>query len=251
MIEVENLRKEYGSRVAVDGISFRVEPGQIFGLLGPNGAGKTTTISCISGLIRPTSGTLNVRGEDMTRGRSEARRSLGVVPQELAMYMEVSAQENLQYWASVQGLSSDEVKRKVPEMLERVGLADRAKDPVKDFSGGMKRRLNLAIGLVHDPEVVLMDEPTVGVDPQSRGHILDLIKERAAAGCAILYTTHYMGEAEGLCDSFSIMDHGKVIAEGTLDELLSQAGDAIQRQTVPEPSLERLFLHLTGKELRE
>jgi ABC-2 type transport system ATP-binding protein len=251
MIEVDGLRKLYGERVAVDGISFRVEPGRIFGLLGPNGAGKTTTISCLSGLLAPTSGSVRIDGHDVRTDGRAARRSLGVVPQELALYPEISAAENLRYWGAVQGLSGADLDRSVAEILARVGLADRTKEPVKAFSGGMKRRLNLAIGLVHEPKVLLLDEPTVGVDPQSRGHILDLIRERAATGCAILYTTHYMGEAEGLCDHFSIIDDGRVIAEGDLDELLERAGDAIQRNSVPEPSLERLFLHLTGKALRE
>lgn len=251
MIEVEGLRKTYGQRVAVDGISFRVETGRIFGLLGPNGAGKTTTISCLSGLLEPTAGRIRIGGYDVVADGRAARRSLGVVPQELAIYPEISARENLRYWGGVQGLSGAELDQRVAAMLGRVGLADRAKEPVKNFSGGMKRRLNLAIGLVHDPKVLLLDEPTVGVDPQSRGHILELIRERAQAGCAILYTTHYMSEAEGLCDHFSIIDDGRVIAEGDLEELLAKAGDVIRRNTVPEPSLERLFLHLTGKELRE
>lgn len=251
MIEVQGLRKTYGDRVAVDGISFQVEPGRIFGLLGPNGAGKTTTISCLSGLLKPTAGTIRIAGHDVVRDAREAKRSLGVVPQELAIYLEISARENLRYWGGIQGLSGKDLDDRVETILARVGLADRAKEPVKAFSGGMKRRLNLAIGLVHEPKVVLLDEPTVGVDPQSRGHILELIRERAAAGCAVLYTTHYMGEAEGLCDDFAIIDDGRIIAEGDLEELLARAGDAIQRHSVPEPSLERLFLHLTGKELRE
>ena len=251
MIQVEGLRKVYGDRTAVDGISFQVEPGSIFGLLGPNGAGKTTTISCLSGLVKPTGGSVRIHGFDVATDPKSARASLGVVPQELAMYPEIGARENLEYWGGLQGMDRNTLKQKVPEMLERVGLLDRAKEPVKKFSGGMKRRLNLAIGLIHDPSVVLMDEPTVGVDPQSRGHILELIREKAAAGKTILYTTHYMDEAEGLCDPFLIIDHGKVLASGGLEELLEQAGDVIERATVPEPSLERLFLHLTGKELRE
>lgn len=251
MIEVEGLRKVYGDRVAVDGISFRVEPGQVFGLLGPNGAGKTTTISCLSGLIRATSGAVRLNGIDVAADPKRAKANLGVVPQELAMYPEISARENLAFWGGVQGLDRGELSTKIPRMLERVGLADRAKEPVKNFSGGMKRRLNLAIGLIHDPKVVLMDEPTVGVDPQSRVHILDLIRDRAKAGTSIVYTTHYMDEAEGLCDPFLILDQGKVIANGGLEELLEQAGNVIERASIPQPSLERLFIHLTGKDLRE
>ncbi len=251
MIEVEGLKKVYGDRVAVDSISFRVEPGQVFGLLGPNGAGKTTTISCLCGLLRATAGTIRIDGVDVVADPKRARAGLGVIPQELAMYPEISAKENLEYWGGTQGLDRGTLRTRIPQMLERVGLADRDKEPVKNFSGGMKRRLNLAIGLIHDPKVVLMDEPTVGVDPQSRVHILDLIRERARAGTSILYTTHYMDEAESLCDPFMIIDQGKVVANGGLEELLKEAGDVIERATIPEPSLERLFIHLTGKDLRE
>ncbi|MCA9727528.1 MAG: ABC transporter ATP-binding protein [Candidatus Eisenbacteria bacterium] len=241
----------YGDRLAVDGVSFTVRPGQIFGLLGPNGAGKTTTISCLSGLLHPTSGTVRINGHDVIHDGVKARASIGVVPQELAIYPEISARQNLEYWGAVQGLSGAELRDRIDPLLERVGLAGRAKEPVKSYSGGMKRRLNIAVGLIHDPKVLLMDEPTVGVDPQSRTHILGLIRERAEAGVAVLYTTHYMGEAETLCDQFAIIDHGKVIAEGNLEQLLERAGNVIQRASVPEPSLERLFIHLTGTELRE
>ncbi len=251
MIQVERLRKVYGSLTAVDDISFSVQPGEIFGLLGPNGAGKTTTISCLSGLLTPTAGSIRMCGHDMMTDGRRARSVIGVVPQELALYEEISARENLLYWGGLYGLSRAELKVKVPAILERVGLADRAREPVKRFSGGMQRRLNMAAGLVHDPKVLLLDEPTVGIDPQSRVHVLDLIRERAAAGTAVLYTTHYMNEAETLCDNFAIIDHGRIITRGTLDELLDQAGQAIQRASVPEPSLERLFLHLTGRGLRE
>ena len=252
MIDVEGLRKVYdGQQVAVSDISFSVQSGQIFGLLGPNGAGKTTTISCISGLLRPTAGRVRVAGFDIQTHGREARAVLGVVPQELALYPEVSARANLEYWGGIQGLSRHELRERVPALLERVGLADRAKEPVKKFSGGMKRRLNIAAGLVHDPKVLLLDEPTVGIDPQSRTRVLEIIRERADAGVAVLYTTHYMNEAETLCDEFAIIDHGEVIARGELEALLQQAGDAIKRATVPEPSLERLFIHLTGKDLRE
>lgn len=251
MIEVERLTKTYGERIAVDGVSFTVRPGQIFGLLGPNGAGKTTTISCLSGLLQPTSGSIRINGFDVVHDGVRARASIGVIPQEVAIYPEISARQNLEYWGAVQGLSGAEIKERIDPMLDRVGLSGRAKEPVKNFSGGMKRRLNIAVGLIHDPKVLLMDEPTVGVDPQSRSHILELIRERAQAGVAILYTTHYMSEAEELCDQLAIIDHGKVIAQGTLEELLARAGDVIQRASVPEPSLERLFIHLTGSALRE
>jgi ABC-2 type transport system ATP-binding protein len=251
MIEVERLTKVYGDRTAVGGISFQVQAGQIFGLLGPNGAGKTTTISCVSGLLQPTGGRVRVNGFDVQTHGLEARASIGVVPQEVAIYPEISATQNLEYWGAVQGIPRRELRNRIAPILERVGLAGRAKEPVKNFSGGMKRRLNIAIGLVHDPKVLLLDEPTVGVDPQSRAHILGLVRERARAGVAVLYTTHYMSEAEELCDQFAIIDHGQVIAEGNLEQLLEQAGHVIERASVPEPSLERLFIHLTGHELRE
>ena len=251
MIQLARLRKVYDSIVAVDDVSFEVRPGEIFGLLGPNGAGKTTTISCPSGLIAPTSGKITIDGRDIQREGSAARAVIGVVPQELALYLEISATENLAYWGGIQGLSGGAVKQRIPVVLERVGLADRAKEPVKRFSGGMLRRLNLACGLIHEPKVLLLDEPTVGIDPQSRQRVLEIIEERKRQGCAILYTTHYMNEAETLCDHFAIIDHGRVLTRGTLDSLLAQAGEAIQRESKPEPSLERLFLHLTGNELRE
>jgi len=251
VIEVERLTKMYGERIAVDDVSFTVRPGEIFGLLGPNGAGKTTTISCLSGLLKPTSGSIRIDGHDIVHDGPKARASIGVIPQELAIYPEISARQNLEYWGAVQGLSREQIKQRMETVLDRVGLAGRAKEPVKNFSGGMKRRLNIAIGLIHDPKVLLLDEPTVGVDPQSRTHILELIRERARAGVAVLYTTHYMNEAEELCDQLAIIDHGKVVAQGTLEELLARAGDVIQRASVPEPSLERLFIHLTGAALRE
>lgn len=251
MIQVERLRKAFETVTAVDDVSFEVRPGEIFGLLGPNGAGKTTTISCLSGLLTPTAGSVRLNGRDPHRDGRAILAQVGVVPQEIALYRELSATENLFYWGGVAGVSAVELKRRVPALLDQVGLADRAREPVEKFSGGMQRRLNLAAGLIHDPKVLLLDEPTVGIDPQSRVRVLDIIRERAAAGVAVLYTSHYMQEAEALCTRFAIVDHGKIIARGTLDELLMQAGEAIRRQQVPEPSLERLFIHLTGKELRE
>lgn len=251
MIRVERLRKVFGAVTAVDDVSFEVRPGEIFGLLGPNGAGKTTTISCLSGLLTPTSGTVRIDGRDPHGEGRAVLSEVGVVPQDLALYRELSATENLCYWGGVAGVPPAELKRRVAVVLEQVGLADRAREPVQRYSGGMLRRLNLAAGLVHEPKVLLLDEPTVGIDPQSRARVLEIIHERAAAGTAVLYTSHYMQEAEELCQSFVIIDHGRVIARGTLDELLTKAGEAIRRESVPEPSLERLFLHLTGKEMRE
>ena len=225
MIQVEDLRKEYGELVAVDGISFRAEAGRIFGLLGPNGAGKSTTIGCLSGLIRPTAGKVSVRGHDVIRDGTAARKSLGVVPQELALYEDLSALENLRFWGAAYGLSGEKLEGRVMEVLERIGLVDRAKEPPKKFSGGMKRRLNFGCGVVHEPQVLLLDEPTVGVDPQSRVKLLDLVREEARGGACVLYTTHYMEEAESLCDELAIIDHGNIVAAGTLDELHAQGGE--------------------------
>ncbi len=308
MIEVENLRKEYGSLVAVDDVSFAAGDGSIFGLLGPNGAGKSTTIGCISSLLPPTSGAVRVGGHDVSAGPA-ARAGLGVVPQELAVYEELSARENLAFWGRCYGLTGPDLGRRVDEVLELVGLADRASDPLKEYSGGMKRRLNFACGIVHRPAVLLLDEPTVGVDPQSRVRLLDLVRGQADAGTCVLYTTHYMDEAEGLCDRLAIMDHGRLIAQGTLEELRAQtgqrdllrlagsfdastargaleqidgvelmqleadgltlslgdashklsvvlgalaaAGGEVRETTLTRPSLETLFIKLTGRELRE
>ncbi|NNF06370.1 MAG: ABC transporter ATP-binding protein [Candidatus Eisenbacteria bacterium] len=219
MIEVRDLVKKYGSVVAVDGVSFDAAAGSIFGLLGPNGAGKSTTIGCISGLLRPHAGTVRVLGHDIVGASTKAKKELGVVPQEIALYEDLSARENIAYWGGAYGLSGPDLKRRTDEVLALVGLADRAKEPIKKYSGGMKRRLNFACGIVHEPKVLLLDEPTVGVDPQSRVNILDLVRSQAQTGTCVLYTTHYMEEAEALCDSLAIVDGGKVIAQGTMREL--------------------------------
>lgn len=225
MIEVTDLRKEYGSLVAVDGVTFTARPGAIFGLLGPNGAGKSTTIGCISGLLRPTAGHIRVLGRDVVSEGAAARAALGVVPQELALYEDLSARENLDFWGGAYGLRGNALARRIEEVLERVGLADRARAAVKTFSGGMKRRLNFACGVVHRPQVLLLDEPTVGVDPQSRVRILDLVREEVGSGATVLYTTHYMEEAQELCDELAIIDHGRIIAGGTLDDLRRMMGE--------------------------
>ena len=196
MIEVEAVHKQYDDLKAVDDVSFTAEPGKVFGLLGPNGAGKSTTIGCISGLIEPTSGRVRVLGHDVIIERRAARESLGVVPQELALYEDLSAKENLVYWGSAYGLRGAYLYNRISDVLAVTGLLDRATEPVKRFSGGMKRRLNLACALVHAPKVLLLDEPTAGVDPQSRVRLLELVREQAANGTCVLYTTHYMEEAE-------------------------------------------------------
>ena len=309
MIKVEGLHKQFGDIVAVDGIDFSAEAGAIFGLLGPNGAGKSTTIGCISGLLTPGAGHVSVMGHDVQREGRKARALLGVVPQELALYEELGARENLSYWGGAYGLRGADLQERVAAVLDLVELADRAKEPVKNFSGGMKRRLNFACGVVHEPRVLLLDEPTVGVDPQSRVRLLDLVRAQADAGVCVLYTTHYMEEAEKLCDRLAIVDHGRIIAKGNLDELrgltgerdilrlsgrfdptaagatlaalqgagevkaeedliivelaqasqklpavfaaLAEAGAEVRETTLTRPSLESLFIKLTGRELRE
>ena len=225
MIQVENLSKSFGATRAVDGISLRVRPGEIYGLLGPNGAGKTTTISCITGLLKPGSGRILVDGIDVGSDPIRARRPLGVVPQETAIYDTLSARENLEFFASLHGIAGEEKRRRVDEALERVGLSANARQASKKFSGGMKRRLNLAIGLVSRPKALLLDEPTVGIDPQARIHILDVVREVRKEGAAVLYTTHYLEEAETLCDRVGIMDHGRILAEGTIAELRARVGE--------------------------
>lgn len=230
MLVVDDLVKQYGELTAADHISFSAAQGAVFGLLGPNGAGKSTTINCISGLLAPTSGRISVNGHDVVRDGTAARRSLGVVPQELALYEDLPAVENLRYWGKAYGLGGKDLDDRVAEVLGYIGLADRAKDLPKEFSGGMKRRLNFGCGIVHRPRLLLLDEPTVGVDPQSRARLFEMVEAERDAGACVLYTTHYMEEAERLCDSVAIVDHGKLIASGTVAELKSQLGarDALQ-----------------------
>ncbi|MFQ5768145.1 MAG: ATP-binding cassette domain-containing protein [Acidobacteriota bacterium] len=225
MIVVQDLRKLYDRNVAVDKISFTARPGEIFGLLGPNGAGKTTTISIISGLLLPSSGSVMVNGRPISPTAAAVKAQLGVVPQETALYQDLNARENLRFWGSLYGLGGAELKSRVQQMLEQLGLTGRAGEPVKNYSGGMKRRLNLGLGLVHDPKVVLLDEPTVGVDPQARLNILESIRDLASKGKTVLYTTHYLQEAEELCDRIAIMDHGRILAEGTVGELKKRIGE--------------------------
>ena len=224
MLKVEELSKNYGDFVAVDKISFESGQGTVFGLLGPNGAGKSTTINCVSGLLQPTSGHASVAGHDVVSDGKAARQNLGVVPQEIALYEDLPAVENLRYWGKAYGLRAAELESRVNDVLEYIGLSDRAKDLPKEFSGGMKRRLNFGCGIVHRPPVILLDEPTVGVDPQSRARLFDMVEAERDAGACILYTTHYMEEAERLCDSLAIIDHGKLIAQGTVDELRAKLG---------------------------
>jgi ABC-2 type transport system ATP-binding protein len=252
MIEASGLRKSYGANVAVDGVSFRVEAGETFGLLGPNGAGKTTTIHLLTGALRPDAGTVSINGiDDPTR--LEVRAHLGLAPQALALYDLLTAEENLKFFGKLYGLAGVKLRERVAWALELAGLTDRRGDRVGTFSGGMKRRINLAAALVHGPAVVFLDEPTVGVDPQSRNHIFDTIERLAADGLTILYTTHYMEEAERLCDRVAIMEAGKILALDTVDGLIAAYGGQgaveVELEEVPaDPA--SLPGTLTGRVLR-
>jgi ABC-2 type transport system ATP-binding protein len=311
ILTTKDLRKSYGSLEAVKGISFSVLRGEIFSLLGPNGAGKTTTISMLSCLLEPTSGEAEIGGHSIKRDPMAVKRLIGIVPQELALYPPLTASQNLAFWGRMHGMGGKSLQDRMEEVLEQVGLVDRSNDRVEKYSGGMKRRLNIAIGLLHKPQLVFMDEPTVGIDPQSRRRILDMVKELQAQGMTVLYTTHYMEEAAELSNRIGIIDHGKLIALGTLKELtrlvgdqqtlrlyfgeeqtpeelvhlfqkvegvllatttngqivltveeaeailpdimvvVHQAGLHIRSVNVEEPNLESVFLHLTGRVLRD
>lgn len=224
-IEVKNLKKSFGDLHAVQGVTFDVTQGEVFSLLGPNGAGKSTTISMLSGLLAPSEGDASIMGHSITKEPDVAKASLGIVPQDIALYPDLSARENLIFWGKMYGLRGAALKLRVDEVLEVIGLADRQKDRVEKFSGGMKRRVNIGAALLHKPDVVIMDEPTVGIDPQSRRHILDNVKELNRQGMTVLYTTHYMEEAAELSDHIAIMDNGKIIAYGTHAELIKMVGE--------------------------
>ena len=226
MIHIDRLKKSYGALAAVDGVSFDVRDGEIFGLLGPNGAGKTTTINMICGVLQPDGGRVLVDDRNIWLEPKKVKQSLGVVPQEISVYEDLTARDNLNFWGSLYGLRGAALTERVNDSLSRVGLAERARDKVKTFSGGMKRRLNLCMGLLHRPKFLHLDEPTVGIDPQARLNILEIIREVAVAGTTVLYTTHYMDEAEELCDRIAIIDQGKILALGTLAELTRSAGEA-------------------------
>jgi ABC-2 type transport system ATP-binding protein len=237
ILEVHELVKKYGDLTAVKGVSFDIQEGEIFSLLGPNGAGKTTTISMLSTLFIPTGGEASIGGHSVTKEPMAVRNIIGVVPQDLALYDDLSARENLVFWGQMYGLSGKALSARVEEVLEQIGLADRAKDRIKTYSGGMKRRVNIGVGLLHKPRLLFMDEPTVGIDPQSRRAILDSVKDLNKQGMTVLYTTHYMEEAAELSNRVGIIDHGELIALGTQAELTSQVGEN-----------ETLILHLGEEE---
>jgi ABC-2 type transport system ATP-binding protein len=247
MLEVTHLRKAYGQLLAVDDVSFAVKPGELVGLLGPNGAGKTTTVSMIAGLVKPDRGDVRIAGEPLEGDTDPKKRRIGLVPQDLALYDELSARANLRFFGALYNLRATALDAAIASSLALVGLADRERDRVGTFSGGMKRRLNLAAGLLHDPDILLLDEPTVGVDPQSRNAIFTNLEELKRRGKALLYTTHYMEEAERLADRIVVIDHGRVIADDTVSGM---------RMRVPAvggsaASLEEVFLALTGRSLRD
>lgn len=287
VLKLEQLRKAFGATVAVDGLSLEVRRGEVFGLLGPNGAGKSTTIGMAIGLIAPDSGTVEIEGGGSPRS-PEVRATLGVAPQALALYDDLTARENLAFFGTMYGMASAKLRERVASVLEAVGLTARKDDRVGGYSGGMKRRLNLAAALIHDPPLLLLDEPTAGVDPQSRNNILDLVRTLAGEGRTIVYTTHYMEEASKLCDRIGIVDKGKLLALGTLDELIAKhggksvvvsrtagavdgaaervesddpvreisrilqvGGSAVREVRVERPDLEGVFLKLTGRSLRD
>ena len=224
VLSAEGLVKRFGDLVAVNGVSFVIEEGETFGLLGPNGAGKTTSISMAAGLLEPDGGAIHVAGTPIRTNSTAGKAAIGLVPQELAIYPDLTAAENLRFFGKLYGMAGDGLAMRVEEVLEVIGLGDRQDDLTKEFSGGMKRRLNIGIGLLHSPQLLILDEPTVGVDPQSRNAILEAVENLSGQGMAVLYTTHYMEEAERLCDRVAIIDEGAIKAEGTRRELVSLVG---------------------------
>ncbi len=245
MVVVDHLRKDFDSVQAVDNVSFTIKSKEIFGLLGPNGAGKTTTIRILSTVLPADDGRVEIDGYSVADQSDDVRKIIGVCPQELALYLELSAMDNLVFFGRMAGLSGKSARQTAEEYLDKVGLIDRAKDKVDNFSGGMKRRVNIAIALMSNPRLLFLDEPTVGIDPQSRNHIFETVEGLRDEGMTVLYTTHYMEEADHLCDRLGIIDHGNMIRIGSPEELKSEFGDP------DEVTLEQVFLELTGRNLRD
>ena len=249
VVSVSGITKSFGKIEAVRGISFTITRGEIFGLLGPNGAGKSTTINMIATYLHPTSGSISVLGFDTVRQAQQVKERIGVVPQEIALYNDLTAMENLNFFAEMYDLGKPLIQKRAKELLDLMGLYERRNDAVKTYSGGMKRRLNIAVGLMNNPDLLLLDEPTVGVDPQSREAIFENIEGLKKNGLTILYTTQYMEEAERLCDHIAIIDEGKVVAIGTLEQLLALR--TTQAEVQRPRGLAEVFLQLTGKQYRD
>ncbi len=246
LLKTNDLTKKYGNKVVVDNLNIEIEEGEIFGLLGPNGAGKSTTMNMICGIVKPTLGGVEFMGKDFLKNRKELIGNLGYIPQELAIHGNLKAWENVELFTSLYGIKGAELKERINESLEYVGLIEKRNDYAKTFSGGMKRRLNIACAIGHHPRLMIFDEPTVGIDPQSRNFILDKIKDSNKNGATIIYTSHYMEEVEAICTKIAIMDNGVIIATGTSEELKKMVKDDTSSIT-----LEEVFLTMTGKKLRD
>jgi ABC-2 type transport system ATP-binding protein len=245
LLEVSHLRKSFGSTVAVDDLSFRVEAGEIFGLLGPNGAGKSTTMMMMAGLRKADAGTVSIAGHTAGEGDHALQMMLGVVPQDLAIYPDLTARENLDFFGRIYGVRGAELEKRIQRVLQQIGLEPHARQFVRTFSGGMKRRLNFGAALLHEPKFVILDEPTVGVDPQSRSHLLDCVRQLAASGVGVIYASHYMEEVETLCERVAIIDHGKLLVCGKLEELLDNTrADLHLRVAAPAADLKHRLLGL-------
>ncbi|SHJ41939.1 ABC-2 type transport system ATP-binding protein [Clostridium cavendishii DSM 21758] len=242
VVNIEGLVKRFGDNIAVDNLDLVVEEGEIFGLLGPNGAGKSTTINMLTGVLKPNHGKITILGKESAGFSKEVKRQMGIVPQSIAVYMDLTAEENVKLFASLYGLKGEELKKAVEYALDFTGLLEHRKGKAKTFSGGMQRRLNIACAIAHKPKLVIMDEPTVGIDPQSRNHILEAVKRLNKEGCTVIYTTHYMEEVEEICSKIAIVDHGKVIAEGTKEELISLVTD-IQSLNIKVDNLNKEILY--------
>ena len=246
ILKTTDLTKKYNNRTVVDSLNIEIKRGEIFGLLGPNGAGKSTTMNMICSIVRPTAGAIELMGKNPWKQKKEVIHKIGYIPQELAIHGNLKAWENVELFTSLYGIKGSELKKAVEESLEYVGLLERKQEFAKNFSGGMKRRLNIACALGHNPELLIFDEPTVGIDPQSRNFILDKIKESNQKGATVIYTSHYMEEVEAICTRIAIMDNGKIIACGTAEELKKLVTNGSEDIT-----LEEVFLTLTGKKLRD